>query len=302
MDRNDMINLLRTVEQSGPVTTTQMSDLTLIVNTASLFGSLDYVQQLAMDVVLGNGYGNALYQGAALGNLAVGSSSDQLEKLVDKWFLGLDHPTATSAYQLATQPLFASGFAYTDIHQGGLGDCYLLAGLAEVALKHPEIISNMFIDNGDGTYTVRYFIDDQPYNPNYPAVATYITVDSMLPAGVADYSTELWVALAEKGYAQLKTLYGYGNGYGTIEGGFPVAAMNQFTGRAIVSSTLDLSLFTTDLSTGKMTCFGIGTHAYAVLNYDSASQVVTLYDPSGSVTTITWSQLVSDGAVLQCVL
>src|SRR5262245_32138641 len=84
MDRNDMINLLRAAEQEGPITSTEMTDLANIVNTTSLYGSLDYVAKLSSYVVLGN-TANTYYQGSALGNLAVGSSPDQLEKLIDKW-------------------------------------------------------------------------------------------------------------------------------------------------------------------------------------------------------------------------
>ncbi len=100
-----MINLFRKVEDSGSIDATELSDLQLIVSTTSLFGSLDYVQQLSQDIVLGNA-ANSTYQGSALGNLATGSSAAQLEKLVDKWFLGSDHPAANSAYQTASAPLF----------------------------------------------------------------------------------------------------------------------------------------------------------------------------------------------------
>ena len=68
-----MVSLLRKVEESGSVTATEMSDLQLIVNTASLFGSLGYVDNLASKIVLGS-TANDHYQGGTLGNLAVGSS------------------------------------------------------------------------------------------------------------------------------------------------------------------------------------------------------------------------------------
>ena len=60
------------METAGPIDATEMSDLTLIVHTASLFGSLTYVDNLASKIVLGN-TANAHYQGGTLGNLAVGS-------------------------------------------------------------------------------------------------------------------------------------------------------------------------------------------------------------------------------------
>ena len=65
----------------------------------------------------------------------------------------------------------------------------------------------MFTDNGDGTYTVRFYNGGKP---------DYVTVDSYLPAVtptsyryptrfVSLYDrpiTDTWVALAEKAYAQ----------------------------------------------------------------------------------------------------
>lgn len=86
----------------------------------------------------------------------------------------------------------------------------------------------MFIDNGDGTFTVRFFNN---------GVADYVTVDRYLPTtsnraayagwggGEASSSmNELWVALAEKAYAQLGAS-GWSrpgnnrNSYSDIEGG-----------------------------------------------------------------------------------
>jgi len=144
-----------------------------------LFPESDYVHNLADDVVLG-ALSNATYQGAPLGNLAVGSSISQLEDLVNKWFLGMDNPALPQfsnliSYQQAVGNLFVGGASYTDIVQGRLGDCGFMATLAEAALRDPKAINNMFIDNGDGTYTVRFFNN---------GVADYVTVDRQLPTYV----------------------------------------------------------------------------------------------------------------------
>ena len=137
-----------------------------------------------------------------MGNLAAGSSSAQMENLVNKWFLGLDRPTATGAYRQVAGQLFVSGASYTDIHQGAASDCYFLSSLGEVALKNQSAITNMFVVNGDGTYTVRFF---------HGSTAEYVTVDSYLPtdsggaflyanrgAAYNNASNELWVALVKK--------------------------------------------------------------------------------------------------------
>ncbi len=96
----------------------------------------------------------------------------------------------------------SAGPQYTDVYQGGLGDCYYLSSLANVAKATPAAITSMFIVNGDGTYTVRLYANGK---------ADYVTVNTQLPvdssgrfvfASMGDLASNksnvLWVALAEK--------------------------------------------------------------------------------------------------------
>jgi hypothetical protein len=122
INRTDMISLLRSAEDGGTIDSTELTDLRNIVSNTSLFGSSDYVWKLSSYIVNGN-TANAKYQGSTLGNLAAGSSSTQMENLVNKWYLGLDRPTAGGTYRQFAGQLFVGGAAYTDIHQGYLGDC-----------------------------------------------------------------------------------------------------------------------------------------------------------------------------------
>ena len=140
INRSDMIALLQNVGDNGAVDATELSDLQKIVNTSTLFAGLGYVERLAEYVVLGSA-ANVSYAGQGLGNLAAGSSTVQLTNLVNKWFLGLDRPTASGTYRQVAGQLFVSGAAYTDIRQGQVGDCYLVASLAEVALRNQSIIT-----------------------------------------------------------------------------------------------------------------------------------------------------------------
>src|SRR5262249_10931831 len=79
----------------------------------------------------------------------------------------------TPTYQTVTGELFGPGGpSYKDVQQTRLGDCWLLASLAEVAVRMPWDIQGLFINNYDGTYTVRFFNG---------ATADYVTVDSELP-------------------------------------------------------------------------------------------------------------------------
>lgn len=60
-------------------------------------------------------------------------------------------------------PIFPHEPSIHDIRQGVVGDCYLLSGLASLAITRPEQIKESIRDNQDGTATVRLFkkgIDD----------------------------------------------------------------------------------------------------------------------------------------------
>ncbi len=320
IDRNDMIALLRNAEDGNVIDATEFADLKAIVANTALFGTLDYVDQLAADIVNGS-IANAHYQGGTLGNLAANSSSTQLENLINKWFLGLDRPTAGGTYRLASGQLFVNGVAYTDVNQGQLGDCYFMASLAETALKNPNVITSMFTVNGDGTFTARFY---------YNGKAQYVTVDSYLPTDSSGHliysgmgnmynnaSNELWVDLAEKAYAQANEL-GFirpglsGNGqnaYGAIESGYIYAALGQITGLAttpftMTSTTNSFQTFVNAFNAGKEIGFAsmtspqsssvVGSHAYAVVGYNAANQTVTLFNPWGiqyGLVTMTWAQI-----------
>lgn len=329
LSRSDMVGLLRQVEKSG-VTAKEFADLKTIVNTASLFAGVDYVRALSSYVVLGNP-ANAHFQGSALGNLKAGFSAAKMEKLIGKWFFGTDHPKGTSdwgptySYRQASGQLFVGGVEYADVNQGGLGDCYFLASLAEVALKDPNAITSMFIVNGDATYTVRFY---------QGAKAQYVTVDSQLPTDANGYlvfdgmgrqansaSNELWVELAEKAYVQMNEMgwirpssWGGGqNKYTGISGGCMYMALAQITGRATVAftSTASSGGFNTVVAAfdaGESICFGskdyplsssvVGNHAYAVVGYSATAQTITLFNPWGinngsapGLVTLTWAQI-----------
>ena len=184
----------------------------------------------------------------ALGNLAVGSTQTTLSELIGKWFLGTDLPSSTVSlisktdfsvtYSTVSNPLFApSGPSITDINQGVINDCFFLAECGEVASQNPSLINSMFIDNGNGTYGVRFFVN---------GVAQYVTVNNSLAGGGTKFNSasNIWASLAEKAFAQLQTGgtvdtgngngYYYGNSYSTIgNGGLVTNALEAVTGATI---------------------------------------------------------------------
>jgi ABC-type amino acid transport substrate-binding protein len=239
----------------------------------------------------------------------------QLEKLVEKWFFGTDHPLARSndlsttyTYQTSAGSLFSSsGIRYQDIVQGNVGDCYFMTALSQTALRSSSTIQNMFIANGDNTWTVRFW---------YPAARgwTYLTVDNQLPVnssghlvfadmgrGANDSTNVLWPALAEKAYAEVNeegwigqdgtnsyngdasaVLTGTSNNNG-INGGWAYQAINQVTGQNTTGRmSLNLTAMVQAIDAGKMVALSsdstvtsgtidghamVHSHAYGVVGY-----------------------------------
>ncbi|MFM7370218.1 MAG: C2 family cysteine protease, partial [Sphaerospermopsis kisseleviana] len=159
--------------------------------------------------------------------------------------------SSSYSYRSVSGSLFQNGIGADDIDQNALGDCYYLATLSSIAQEQPSYIQNMFIDNGDNTFTVRFFNN---------GVADYVTVDRFLPtnsSGFAVYAgwgggdststnNELWVALAEKAYAQLaesgwsRTYSGtQNNSYAAIEGGWMDVVIRQVTGLSATSQSVN---------------------------------------------------------------
>jgi hypothetical protein len=323
LGRSDMLAVFQQTASDGIVSSTEYADLRTIVANPTILNIPDYVGNLAGKVVNGDP-ANARYQGSTLGNLQAGSRGSLLTTLVSKWFLGTDHPQTSYAYQRAAGVLFSSaGPGYPDVRQGALGDCYLLAAMGETALRAPQLIRSMFIDNGDQTWTVRYYVNGG---------ATYVTVDRYLPTNssgrfifanygdsVSNPSEVLWVALAEKGYVQLnesgvlgRTWASSTNSYSAIAGGYIAHGLRQISGS---NTLLGRSLVFNDVvnawNSGKLIGFAsrssgagdniVGGHAYALVGYNAAARTFTVFNPWGlnnghdsGLITLSWDRIVAD--------
>ncbi|GAB4194212.1 MAG: hypothetical protein Fur006_39780 [Coleofasciculaceae cyanobacterium] len=308
IDRNDMIAILRSTKD-GSVTNEEINDLRDILNDSKDFGIADYVQNLANKVVNGN-VANQKYKGAALGNLFAGSSATHIESLVDKWFLGGDRPVAKSSsgnttysYQYTSGSLFQNGISYQDIDQGGVGDCYFVASLAGTAFRSPDTIRDMFIDNNDGTFTVRFYNGDK---------TDYVTVDRYLPTTAAgnaafagwgggsynESNNELWVALAEKAYAQINesawigqdnTNSYQGIAYGTLKAISHITGLDNSGYKSLGAG--DFNSVVNAFNTGKIIYLSDGGHAYTLVGYNATTQMFKVYNPYGSTQDMTWTAL-----------
>jgi len=302
--------------------------LRAIVSQAAQFGMPDYVKVLANKVV----YSDPANLRSGIGSLYTNSSDEQLDRLINKWFLGHDRPTALSydrtttyQYESVNGALFQNGISYQDIVQQDVSDCYLLSALGAVALKSPNTILNMFIDNRDDTYTVRFFNQ---------GIADYVTVDRFLPIrpeGAAAFASwggghftnpnnELWVALVEKAYAQLNESGWIGqdssNSYNGktiaatptfinasgINYGWPDDTLAQLTGLATNSHSQSnnvndlISLMNAGsmiaLNTRATVDYGIvANHSYTLINHNLVSDRFQLYNPWGNEVELTRKQI-----------
>jgi len=130
--------------------------------------------------------------------------------------------------------LFVGGIDPSDVTQGQLGNCWLLAAIATLA-DHHGVIEQCFISqqfNQQGKYKLKLYDDAEEKFQT-------VTVDSYFPcaADSADNpnsgqplfanpdGNELWVLLLEKSFAKFM------GSYGALEGGLPVYAMHVMTGR-----------------------------------------------------------------------
>ncbi|HLJ19799.1 MAG TPA: C2 family cysteine protease [Stellaceae bacterium] len=287
-----LTDLDATLKTSGKgLTAAEFSDLkTIAANLNNGMSTSSYLTWSMNALVNGNA-ANATWTGGAgsstaLGNLAVGASATKLSELIGKWFLGTDLPSSVVSmsgvsnfsvtYSACTSPLFGtSGPSVKDINQGYLGDCYLLASLAEVASQNPNLITSMFTSNGNNTYGVRFYVN---------GVADYTTVNNSLANGgkIFNSGADTWGSLAEKAYTQLQAggvvtgnNVNAGNSWTTIgNGGAPEFALEEITGAS------------------KITDFCAAGTSWYTFNYNSS-----LYETSytaGNSTASVMSTLVSD--------
>ncbi len=337
LTRTEMIQVLRSAGGDGVVDATELEDLRFIASSSSVFAMPAYVRELAKDVVNSNS-ANRFFKGQTAGNLAAGSSSTLLNNLVDKWFLGVDEPVLSGSglsYQTVVGNLFNGAPTRNDAKQGQLGDCYFIASLVSLADHNPDAVQNLFIDNSDGTYTVRFYAGALGSFSNNGLVssgfisgagtADYVTVNRRLPTNangrleysgyglsIASSATTLWIALAEKAYAQWNETGNEGrdgtNRYSSIEGGWMSNVNAQVLGynstNYAFSSTPKQSLVNA-VSSGKSVTLGtlqnasagglVGGHAYTVAGYSFSTETFTLHNPWGTShpSQLTWSQLQS---------
>lgn len=216
------------------------------------------------------------------------------------------HEGAVTYSTIPGAQLFKDGVSYDDVMQGAIGDCYFVGALSSVAYSDPKAIENCIKDNGDGTFTVRFF----KKGASGKMEAQYVRVDSDVPSayagGTSKYakcrdSKELWVSLIEKAYASWK------GGFEAIgNGGYPTEVMTAITGSSssyyalktnkpeamfdLIKTAVEMNTAVTALTYGEdKKDMYTGTGVYAWHNYsvlgaieENGQKYVQLRNPWGS--------------------
>jgi calpain family cysteine protease len=351
---NSMLTILQDAAVGGMSATkfSTLQTLASMLNAPNGITVSSYVQQIADDVINGNS-ANADWNGGsstavALGNLSAASTQTQVNELIGKWFLGTDLPNMSvsaigeenlnPSYEAITLPLYGTSGApnYLDVNQGYLGDCYFVSSLAETALKDPSAIESMISSNGNGTYSVRFYVNGQ---------ADYVTVNDELPVMSGGYEwsngstlefangSVSWAGLIEKAFVELNEQtaaaqaggHTVGDAYEDVNGGtayalteitdqtFNTYGLSSGTSASSLSSILstlgtdwtagdELIMSTPNASNGNL----VGDHMYEVTGVNVAAGTISIQNPwntsySGSLAmsfTETIGQLAADNCTL----
>lgn len=324
----DALRILTDAGADGLFTTAEFRDLqTVASHLNNGVAASSYVAGIFSQLVLGNP-ANASWTGGhsigmPLGNLSAYSGVYQLNELIGKWFLGTDLPDPTVMANLVNGgglPHYAAtpGALYghtgapavVDVAQGAIGDCVVCTGLIEMVSNHPDLLKSMIVDNGNGTYGVRFYLDGNE---------VWVTVDNELPVNsygdlVYAHNGELhdqalWAPLLEKAYVQLSASGKVGhpavNGYANIDGNYSsivLPAMNNLDVtyyrttdsdwyadkdalvRALAAHR-DVVLETAKSGAETHNSDGltelVASHAFAVLGYDEATGKFIVRNPWG---------------------
>ena len=194
-----------------------------------------------------------------------------------------------------------------DVRQGSAGDCYFFAAMAATVHANPRLIKNMIKDNGDGTYTVTFGIQEGILS--WIGKGTQVTETVSLAykkgekRGRVSRTKALWPLVLERAWAKHK------GGIKNIEGGKPGEGVEVLTGKGV--TRIGLSGETADdvvkkakaaldakqpvtlyggqgKGTKKQKSLAKGTaglylkHSYAIIGVRESSKELKLYNPWGS--------------------
>jgi predicted RNA-binding protein with TRAM domain len=228
---DEMLSILQSAADNG-ITSSEYSDLKSIYSNSEDSFASNYVKTISYNAIYTNPSNSKWWGGVTaagnaqpMGDMQVGMSETKANWLVDKWFLGLDTPMPVSGGDTATGKasygvynyassegqLFIDGAEASDLSQGGAGTCYFVASMGIVANLSGYAIEDNFTDNGNGTYGVKFFFNDEevyttvnldlPITPNWGGKEGAIFTSNQ----DHDLDGEIWMSLMEKAYAQINS-------------------------------------------------------------------------------------------------
>ncbi|HIK08079.1 MAG TPA: pre-peptidase C-terminal domain-containing protein [Trichormus sp. M33_DOE_039] len=276
LNRQDMLSIFRNAQDNSAIDANEIKDLKALVGASTPFTMQDPVKWLSKQVA----------NGATQDMSATSFESN----LVGRWFLGTVAPTPVFngnnlTYTVATGTLFGSAYEARigDIDQGKLGDCAFLAALGatfssqanDAGNASSSVINSMITDNGDNTYTIRFY----SRTAFDVGEAQYVTVDRRIATSISSKQNNgvLWVALVEKAYAQWREWREGQPGYNLIGNGDSLSRPLRFiTGQKTTNhsvNTISFSTLQTALANdqavaaarvGSDSTYILGNHAYSV--------------------------------------
>lgn len=218
-------------------------------------------------------------------------------------------------YKKFEDPVFKGAPKHTDVNQGYLADCYLVAAMAAVAHQRPDLIEQMIEDHGDGSVTVTLYKSGGYWAAPGEGDAVKVRISTELPskdgtrpAYARGADKQLWPALIEKAYVAIKL----GGKYQAANtGGSAGEAMQAILGKpsgswSTSSKGADKIAGAIDalLKAGKPLCAGslgkdeyekdsalgdladskrvVPWHAYVIVAVDPAAGTIELYNPWGT--------------------
>ncbi|RPI80936.1 MAG: DUF4157 domain-containing protein, partial [Chloroflexi bacterium] len=133
--------------------------------------------------------------------------------------------------------LFPEEPKVSDVEQGGLGDCYLLAAITSVVSKDPAKIKEMMKDNGNSVSVRMYDVDTSRRPITFtPRITTVEKSVAEINGGAIYAKGALWVQILEKAYAAAGYTGDYTSQTGTfsmknIAGGHAHMALGHLVGK-----------------------------------------------------------------------
>jgi hypothetical protein len=224
--------------------------------------------------------------------------------------------TSSTDVLFLQQPGDPQAIDIKDVNQGQIGDCSLLASIANLALYDPNVIMHMIHANADGTETVTLYTNSdgslinistyQAPSPTATFRAVSLTVNNTFPSNAVNNiqpavngQTEIWVQVLEEAVAKLYSAGGAESvGYALLNnGGFSLGAMEVLTGlpgSSIIKPTITAAQLSSDVAAGDLiTVSTTGTpsttldlvddHEYALegITTVNGTPMVQLYNPWG---------------------